>query len=118
MLRSRSGNFSFPIVVSLSKPPSGVKAQLRAIVLTGLRPITKLQSAPTGLYLPPETHSHGFGRLIRSLEDRGVLVLLDPRIRRQRYGQTFLASPPYRVTAAIEDVEEFFGRETDRASGE
>jgi ATP-dependent DNA helicase DinG len=38
-----------------------------------------------------------------------VLVLLDPRIRRQRYGQTFLASlPPYRMTATITDVEKFF----------
>jgi ATP-dependent DNA helicase DinG len=43
------------------------------------------------------------------LEDRGVLVLLDPRIRRQRYGQTFLNSlPPYRMTATITDVESFF----------
>jgi ATP-dependent DNA helicase DinG len=36
-------------------------------------------------------------------------VLLDPRIRRQRYGQTFLASlPPYRVTTDITDVQAFF----------
>src|ERR1017187_2640015 len=55
------------------------------------------------------TLKQGFGRLIRSLEDRGVLEILAPRIRRQRYGQTFLASrPPYRMTAAIADVEEFF----------
>ena len=47
--------------------------------------------------------------MIRSLEDRGVLVLLDPRIRTQRYGQTFLASlPPYRMTTTITDVEKFF----------
>jgi len=52
----------------------------------------------------------GFGRLIRSLEDRGVLVLLDPRIRQKRYGQTFLESlPPYRVTGTITDVQAFFG---------
>jgi ATP-dependent DNA helicase DinG len=42
-----------------------------------------------------------------------VLVLLDPRIRTKRYGQTFLASlPPYRVTGMITDVEEFFGAST------
>jgi len=41
-----------------------------------------------------------------------VLVLLDPRIRKQRYGQTFLASlPPYRMTATITDVESFFEAE-------
>ena len=54
----------------------------------------------------------GFGRLIRSLEDRGVLVLLDPRIRQKRYGQTFLESlPPYRVTGTITDVQTFFGEQ-------
>ena len=55
------------------------------------------------------TLKQGFGRLIRSLEDRGVLVLLDPRVTRQRYGQTFLQSlPPYRVTQTISDVGAFF----------
>lgn len=52
----------------------------------------------------------GFGRLIRSLEDRGVLMLLDPRIQRARYGRVFLDSlPAYRVTQRLEDVEAFFG---------
>jgi ATP-dependent DNA helicase DinG len=51
----------------------------------------------------------GFGRLIRSLNDRGVLVLLDNRIARQRYGRVFINSlPPYRRTQKIEDVEAFF----------
>jgi len=36
-------------------------------------------------------------------------VLLDPRVSRQRYGRTFLASlPPYRMTQTITDVEAFF----------
>ena len=40
----------------------------------------------------------GFGRLIRSATDRGVLVLLDNRITRQRYGQVFFDSlPGYRL---------------------
>jgi len=51
----------------------------------------------------------GFGRLIRSLNDRGLLVLLDNRILRQRYGQVFLESlPNYRRTTKLDDVEEFF----------
>jgi ATP-dependent DNA helicase DinG len=51
----------------------------------------------------------GFGRLIRSLSDRGVLMLLDPRIRTTRYGAVFLDSlPPYRRTDDIGDVERFF----------
>jgi ATP-dependent DNA helicase DinG len=56
------------------------------------------------------TLKQGFGRLIRSLKDRGVLVLLDNRIRTQRYGKVFVESlPPYRRTTDIQDVEYFFG---------
>ncbi|HKO19116.1 MAG TPA: helicase C-terminal domain-containing protein, partial [Acidobacteriaceae bacterium] len=55
------------------------------------------------------TLKQGFGRLVRSLTDRGVLMLLDPRIQRQRYGRVFIDSlPAYRVTQSIEDVEAFF----------
>jgi ATP-dependent DNA helicase DinG len=51
----------------------------------------------------------GFGRLIRSRSDRGVLVLLDNRITRQRYGQVFFDSlPDYGFTTDITDVEKFF----------
>jgi ATP-dependent DNA helicase DinG len=57
------------------------------------------------------TLKQGFGRLIRSLQDRGVLVLLDNRIRTQRYGKVFVESlPHYRRTTDIADVEAFFGR--------
>ena len=81
-----------------------VQARMRAIEEAGGRPFFDYQVPAAVLTL-----KQGFGRLIRSLEDRGVLVLLDPRIRRQRYGQTFLQSlPPYRMTTRIEDVAEFF----------
>jgi len=36
----------------------------------------------------------GFGRLIRSQQDSGMVVILDPRIRTKRYGQLFLESLP------------------------
>lgn len=81
-----------------------VQARMKAIEEAGGRPFFDYQVPSAVLTL-----KQGFGRLIRSLEDRGVLVLLDPRIRKQRYGQTFLQSlPPYRMTTAIEDVERFF----------
>jgi ATP-dependent DNA helicase DinG len=51
----------------------------------------------------------GFGRLIRSRTDRGVLALLDNRITKTRYGQIFFDSlPDYRFTTKREDVETFF----------
>ncbi|HEV2484430.1 MAG TPA: ATP-dependent DNA helicase [Terracidiphilus sp.] len=81
-----------------------VQARMKAIEEAGGKPFFDYQVPAAVLTL-----KQGFGRLIRSLEDRGVLVLLDPRITRQRYGQAFLASlPPYRMTATITDVEEFF----------
>jgi ATP-dependent DNA helicase DinG len=56
------------------------------------------------------TLKQGFGRLIRSLKDRGALVLLDNRVLRQRYGRVFLDSlPRYRQTTNLADVEKFFG---------
>jgi len=57
------------------------------------------------------TLKQGFGRLIRSLHDRGVLALLDNRILKKSYGRMFLDSlPPYRRTTNLSEVEEFFGR--------
>ncbi len=51
----------------------------------------------------------GFGRLIRSIKDRGLLVLLDNRILKQRYGKVFLESlPAYKKTRDLADVEQFF----------
>ena len=53
----------------------------------------------------------GFGRLIRTKTDRGVLALLDTRIQRMAYGKIFLESlPKYRLTQELGDVEKFFGR--------
>ncbi|HEU0305039.1 MAG TPA: ATP-dependent DNA helicase, partial [Gaiellaceae bacterium] len=50
----------------------------------------------------------GFGRLIRSRSDRGVVCLLDPRIRTRPYGRAFLDSlPACRVVETREEVREF-----------
>jgi len=58
------------------------------------------------------TLKQGFGRLIRSLHDRGLLVLLDNRILKKQYGKVFVESlPPYRRTTDLKQVEEFFGVE-------
>ncbi len=81
-----------------------VQARMKAIEEAGGKPFFDYQVPAAVLTL-----KQGFGRLIRSLEDRGVLVLLDPRIRKQRYGQAFIESlPPYRMTTTITDVEAFF----------
>ena len=54
----------------------------------------------------------GFGRLIRSAADRGLLALLtllDKRILKQAYGKIFFDSlPDYTFTTCMQDVEDFF----------
>jgi ATP-dependent DNA helicase DinG len=86
-----------------------VKARMTAIEEAGGKPFFDLQIPAAVITL-----KQGFGRLIRSLSDRGVLVLLDPRIRSQRYGKVFLESlPPYRITNDIAQVEAFFNDAAD-----
>jgi ATP-dependent DNA helicase DinG len=83
-----------------------VQARMRAVEADGRNAFTEYQVPEAVIAL-----KQGFGRLIRSLEDRGVLVLLDPRVQRQRYGKTFFESlPGYSVTQSLEDVGAFMGR--------
>jgi ATP-dependent DNA helicase DinG len=52
----------------------------------------------------------GLGRLIRHRTDRGVLAVLDPRLRTMGYGRRFLESfPPAPVTHDLGAIETFFG---------
>ena len=55
------------------------------------------------------TLKQGFGRLIRSKTDYGVVALLDGRIQTRSYGKLVLeALPSVPVTSSIEEVKEFF----------
>jgi ATP-dependent DNA helicase DinG len=59
----------------------------------------------------------GLGRLLRHRQDRGVLAVLDPRLKTMAYGKRFLASlPPAPVTQDILDIERFFA--DDEGDGE
>ena len=50
----------------------------------------------------------GLGRLIRHRRDRGVLAILDPRLRTKPYGRRSLASlPPAPVTHDLDRVSAF-----------
>jgi ATP-dependent DNA helicase DinG len=52
----------------------------------------------------------GFGRLIRSTTDRGILAVLDNRLSTKSYGRIFMQSlPDYEVTDNVQDLVEFMG---------
>ena len=81
-----------------------VEARIRNVRETGGNAFYDYQIPQAAIAL-----KQGFGRLIRSRSDRGVMALLDNRITRNRYGQVFFDSlPDYSFTTTIEKVEEFF----------
>ncbi len=80
-----------------------VAARVRALQDEGRNPFSEFQVPEAVLAL-----KQGFGRLIRTKTDRGVLALLDTRISRMPYGKIFFDSlPHYRRTHDLGEVERF-----------
>jgi len=69
------------------------------------------------LFLPEAVIAlkQGAGRLIRDVNDCGVLVICDPRIRTRSYGRVFLDSlPPMRQAESRSEVEQFLRESSAR----
>jgi len=67
------------------------------VVEARLEAITRAGGNPFMQYSVPEAIirlKQGFGRLIRSKTDTGIVVILDSRIKTKRYGKKFLAALP------------------------
>jgi ATP-dependent DNA helicase DinG len=80
-----------------------VAARVRALQEDGRNAFAEYQVPEAVLAL-----KQGFGRLIRSKTDRGILSILDNRIQRMQYGRIFIESlPDYTVTQDVADVERF-----------
>jgi ATP-dependent DNA helicase DinG len=80
-----------------------VAARVRALEEEGRNAFAEYQVPEAVLAL-----KQGFGRLIRSKTDRGILAILDNRIRRMQYGRIFLESlPEYTTTQDLARVARF-----------
>ena len=80
-----------------------VAARVRALTEDGRNAFAEYQVPEAVLAL-----KQGFGRLIRSRCDRGVLAILDNRIQRMQYGRIFFESlPGYTLAPDISQVAQF-----------
>ncbi len=83
-----------------------IQARIEALRKRGGNPFMDYQLPQAAIML-----KQGVGRLIRDMQDRGVLMLCDPRLRTKSYGRIFFRSlPPMRQTVEQRDVEQFFSR--------
>jgi len=82
------------------------KARLEHMTANGQSPFFEFQLPSAALTL-----KQGVGRLIRDVEDKGLLVLCDPRLSSKAYGKVFVTSlPAMPITQEIKDVTRFFRR--------
>jgi ATP-dependent DNA helicase DinG len=57
------------------------------------------------------TLKQGFGRLVRTASDAGVVALLDPRVVRRGYGKRILSTlPPATRSGTLDEVARFYAR--------
>jgi ATP-dependent DNA helicase DinG len=73
-----------------------------------LEAITQAGGNPFMDYSVPEAIiklKQGFGRLIRSKSDKGIIVILDSRVKTKRYGKLFMQSlPPCKVIEVTQAI--------------
>ncbi len=79
-------------------------ARIERLRAQGEDPFSRWQVPQAALAL-----KQGFGRLIRSAQDRGIVALLDARLTTRSYGRTFIATlPKCRVLRSPEEVAAFW----------
>lgn len=77
-----------------------VEARIEKMKREGINPFMKFM-LPNAVI----KFKQGFGRLIRSKEDRGVVTVFDPRIYSKSYGRIFLKSLPANTTITVDSFD-------------
>lgn len=91
-----------------------MQARIDAIKKSGGQPFMEYQIPRAVIAL-----NQGVGRLIRDINDHGVIVIGDPRLTSKAYGRVFLNGlPPMPRTTQIADVEKFFKEKMAQTEGE
>ena len=81
-----------------------MQARIDAIKQNGGQPFMEFQVPQAVIAL-----KQGVGRLIRDVNDCGVVMIGDPRLKQKSYGRVFLNSlPAMPVTSDVKQVERFF----------
>ena len=89
-----------------------VRARIEHLNASGANAFRDYQLPEAALAL-----KQGAGRLIRSEEDYGVIVICDPRLVGRSYGRVFIAAlPPMNVTRDADEVRRFLKRHAPRAA--
>jgi ATP-dependent DNA helicase DinG len=89
-----------------------VRARIEHVTATGGNAFRDYQLPEAALAL-----KQGVGRLIRSEDDHGVVVICDPRMTGRGYGRTFLAAlPPMSATCDAAEARRFLARHAPRAA--
>jgi ATP-dependent DNA helicase DinG len=100
---------SLVIIDRLPFAPPGdplVAAKLRAVEAEGGDGFSELQVPAAALAL-----RQGFGRLVRTREDRGLVAVLDRRLVTRGYGRVFLATlPRCPLLRSVEDARRWWAR--------
>jgi len=83
-----------------------VRARIEHLTASGGNAFRDYQLPEAALAL-----KQGAGRLIRSEDDHGVVVICDPRVLGRGYGRTFMAAlPPMSVTQDADEAARFLAR--------
>jgi len=86
-----------------------MKARIQHTKEQGENPFFEYQLPQAAIAL-----KQGAGRLIRGVDDQGVLVLCDPRVQTRNYGELFINSlPPMPITREVEEIISFFENKCD-----